>query len=159
MYRSILVPLDGSDYAEQVLAHVERLASADCRITLLTVMHTVDELIGTRQPSSDVDLTEDILASEAYNEERASANLHLKHASDSLALKGRHAQVRLVEGAPTQQILQAAQDEDADLIVMTTYGRSASSTPTKDGVFGGVVDGVLRAARIPVLVIRPVSNS
>ena len=159
MFHSILVPLDGSEFAEQALPYAAGVTPAGARITLVTVIHSVDELIGTRQPRSDVDLTEDILARAAYEEERAEGQRCLKDATAELAGKGLDIHSLLVEGAPRDEILRAAEDARADLIVMTSYGRSAVLTPTKVGVFGGVVDAVLRAAKVPVLVIKPSPGS
>ena len=157
MYRSILLPLDGSDHAAKALPHAAGLARDGGRLTLLRVIHPIEELVGTRQPDllSGVDLSEDVRAQEAFEDERAAAQRYLDETSKSLSREGFEVQVKLVQGPPAEQILQVAQEIDADLVVMTAYGRSAASTPPKTGVFGRVVDAVLKSATVPVLVIKP----
>jgi nucleotide-binding universal stress UspA family protein len=65
--------------------------------------------------------------------------------------------VRLVvtEGNPVDEILRVTNEAAASLIVLTAYGLSASKSPTKTDVFGGVADGILKRARTPVLVVKP----
>jgi nucleotide-binding universal stress UspA family protein len=157
MYTSILVPLDGSEHAAKALPHAAGIAEVGEVVTLLSVIHPINELVGARQPElmSGGEKTEDMLAQEAYDDERSKARRTLSTAKESLKGEPFDVQVRLAEGDPAEQILKAAKDIDADLIVMTAYGVSASSTPAKAGVFGSVVDGVLRGARLPVLIVKP----
>ena len=157
MYNSILVPLDGSEHAAKALPHAVALAKAGGSLTLLRVIHPIDELVGTLQPDllSGAEETDDSLAQKAYDEARSSAQSYLAAVQTSLAGEGLDTDMKLVEGAPVEQILEMAQGAHADLIVMTAYGLSASSTPPKTGVFGKVMDGVLKGARTPVLVIKP----
>jgi nucleotide-binding universal stress UspA family protein len=157
MYTSILVPLDGSEHAAKALPHAASLAEGGQVVTLLSVIHPIDDLVGVKQPDimSGSEQTEDMLAQEAYDEERSKAQRALAAARQSLSGERIDVQTRLAEGDPVERILKAAQDVDADLIVMTAFGLTASSTPPKTGVFGRVVDGVLKGARSPVLVVKP----
>jgi nucleotide-binding universal stress UspA family protein len=157
MYESILVPLDGSPQAERVLPHVTSLLKNVPRVTLLSVIHRVDQLVGTRQPdpAASVEMTEDLLAREAYDDEVLEARRCLDQAK--AALNGVAGQVESViaEGDAAEEIIRVAGEVNADLIVISAFGRSASSTPTKTGVFGRVADSVLKNAKAPVLVIKP----
>jgi nucleotide-binding universal stress UspA family protein len=54
-------------------------------------------------------------------------------------------------GQPAEEIIDYAKDQDADLIVMCTHGRSGLGR----WIFGSVTEKVLRGAKTPVLVIRP----
>ena len=64
--------------------------------------------------------------------------------------KGRASGTTLV-GSPSLAIMEQAASKKADLIVMTTHGRSGLSR-----VFlGSVADRVVRTAKIPVIAIRP----
>jgi nucleotide-binding universal stress UspA family protein len=157
MYTSILVPLDGSEHAAKALPHAAGLAEAGEVLTLLSVIHPINELVGVRQQDlmSGSEETEDMLAQDAYDDERGRAERTLAAAKQSLAGDDFDVQVRLAEGDPVEQILAAAREADAALIVMTAYGLSASSTPPKTGIFGKVVDGVLKGSRSPVLVVKP----
>lgn len=59
-------------------------------------------------------------------------------------------QVRVVEGEAAPTIVQTAQNEDCDLIVMGTHGRSGLSHLA----LGSVAERVVRRARCPVLTVR-----
>ena len=54
-------------------------------------------------------------------------------------------------GTPVESIVEAARFRDADLIVMSSHGRSGVAWL----VMGSVTETVLRATTVPVLVIRP----
>jgi nucleotide-binding universal stress UspA family protein len=153
MYKSILVPLDGSNYASMALRHAADLARDGQNVTLVSVIPPVD-LIEPKF-TEDAEMTQDMLAREAYDDARTQATRFLAAASDSLAKADVHNSVRLLEGSPAEQILEAAREADADLIVITAYGKSASSTPSKTGVFGKVADAILKGAQVPVLVVKP----
>lgn len=56
----------------------------------------------------------------------------------------------LIRGEPAQEILRCAEDENADLIVMTTHGRTGFSRL----LMGSVAEHVVRKARCPVLTFR-----
>jgi len=157
MYKSVLVPLDGSDYAEKALPHAAKLTQEGGRLTLLRVAHGIEELVGARQPdlSRDPAMTEDVLARQQYDEERAAASKYLAAAGRTVAGGPFEHEAVLAEGDPAAQILRVAEETKADLIVLTAFGLSASKSPTKTGVFGRVADAVLKGARAPVLVVKP----
>jgi nucleotide-binding universal stress UspA family protein len=54
-------------------------------------------------------------------------------------------------GRPAQEIVDFAEREDIDLIVMSTHGRSGMSR----WILGSVADKVLRGTHLPVLLVRP----
>jgi nucleotide-binding universal stress UspA family protein len=157
MYGSVLVPLDGSGYAEKALSHATRLTRQGGTLTLLRVAHTIEELVGARQPdlTRGAATTEDVLARQQYDEERAAAAAYLDEAKKLVAGGQFETAVMLAEGDPASQILRVANETGADLIVLTAFGLSASKTPAKTGVFGRVADAVLEGARAPVLVVKP----
>ena len=57
---------------------------------------------------------------------------------------------RVVIGDPAKSIVKLAEDEQADLIVMATHGRSG----IKGLFFGSVAEKVVRSATCPVLTMR-----
>ncbi len=78
-----------------------------------------------------------------------------ENAAQALVLEGRRRGVRVSflvwEGEPGPAILEAADSEDADLIVVGTRGRNR----VERFVLGSVSDHVVRHAHCPVLVVRP----
>jgi nucleotide-binding universal stress UspA family protein len=76
MFKLVVVPLDGSKHAAKALEHADSLVTSSGGLILMRVIHTVDQLIGARQPDplDTMDKSEDMLAREAYDEERSEAN-------------------------------------------------------------------------------------
>lgn len=63
---------------------------------------------------------------------------------------GLHAEVLLERGDAAGRILAVSAERKADLIVMATHGRSG----LKRWVLGSVAERVMRAAEVPVLLVR-----
>jgi nucleotide-binding universal stress UspA family protein len=157
MYDSILIPLDGSLYAESALRHVACHEPDARKMTLVRVINTVEELIGVAQPDplDTMEKTEEMLAKEAHDAQYGEASHYLAQLKGLASYEGLHLQTVVVEGPSAEQLLTVASQVNADLIVITSHGLSASGSPTKTGVFGKVADGILRRAEAPVLVIKP----
>jgi nucleotide-binding universal stress UspA family protein len=62
---------------------------------------------------------------------------------------------RVVVGIPYRKIVEVAEEEKADLIVMTTHGRTGLSHL----VMGSVAEKIVRTAPCPVLTIRPTATT
>lgn len=136
MYARILVPVDlsGSEKAQKILAKAEALLSPGGEIMILNV---VEDLPGYLAIDMPVDLIENAI----------------KDARDKLAaLSERAAGIGKVEirtGSPAREILAAAADLEADLIII------ASHTPDLTNYFiGATADRVVRHAKCSVLVDR-----
>jgi nucleotide-binding universal stress UspA family protein len=59
-------------------------------------------------------------------------------------------QIHLREGKPHEEILKAAEELDADMIIMGSHGR----TGLERSILGSVTGKVIRMADIPVLLIK-----
>src|ERR1700693_968829 len=75
---------------------------------------------------------------------------HLTEVVKNYAWNGIHPDMVVQEGIPTDAILNFAQANDVNLIVMGTHGRRGVDRIT----MGSVTERVLRKARCPVLVVR-----
>ncbi len=148
MYRHILVPLDGSHLAEQILTHVQHIASpGDARITLLRAvppLHTVAVEFGGGYSGSTA-LTDDI----ALNEQ--AARDYLNGIVTVLRAEGFNISAEISRLPAAEAILDYAHHHHVDLIAIATHGRSGVSR----WVFGSVTQKVIQAAPVPVLVARP----
>jgi nucleotide-binding universal stress UspA family protein len=129
----ILVPLDGSDLAEAVLPVAERLArDHEAEVVLLEVLAGQ----GTREAEHEA-------------ERRAGGYLERTAA----ALRGRglpRVHPRVWYGDADQAIVNATAREQADLVAMSTHGRSGLDRLR----FGSVAESVVRRAPVPVLLVR-----
>lgn len=130
MYRQILVPLDGSPFAEQVLTHLPSILAPGGRVTLLRVLPPGDE--------------------EARGGGRQGALNDLERASKTLDRFGIRSQSRVTVGGVADEIHRVREMLHAELIAMTTHGRSG----VERWVIGSVADRVLRGARVPVFLTR-----
>jgi nucleotide-binding universal stress UspA family protein len=137
-FRRIVVPLDGSDRALQVVPVVERVIRArPAQVTLLRV----EPLVLTEVPSPAV---------EGMVWDPGPLEASLAAPRERLAAAGATVDVQAVYGVVAAEILLAARG--ADLLAMTTHGR----TGLPRWWFGSVAEQVLRHAPCPVLVVRTV---
>jgi nucleotide-binding universal stress UspA family protein len=143
MYKTILVPLDGSERAEKILPHVEELARRfEAKVVLLQVIEPVPALI------SPYDI---ILDTEPDSERwRQEAGVYLALKREGLLGHGIDTAVRVEVGAVVRAIIQVAEEENADLIAMASHGRTAMVQV----FYGSVASGVLNQAERPLLLIR-----
>ncbi len=130
-----LVPLDGSPLAETPLFSIApRLAGPVLRtITLLRVVDPRDGPQGR-------------MAAETYLDDvRQRLNEHLAGRECTVSRLVR------VDAHPASTILHIAQDEECDLVLMSTHGEAGVGRLA----FGGVTDRVLRDGQTPLLLVHP----
>jgi nucleotide-binding universal stress UspA family protein len=150
MYQKILVPLDGSDLAECVLPHVEAIA-AGCKVSQVVLVRVVDpiRLPGSVPARGDFGFTEkDRRQLEKHRKEAAEA--YLKKIVDSLDVKGSNPSHAALEGKVAESLVDYAKNNNVDLIVIASHGRSGVSR----WVLGSVADRMVRSSCVPVLMIR-----
>lgn len=146
LFRSALVPLDGSAMAEEVLDHVMRLGTPDATAyTLLTVV--VPPLAPTSESTPDLSNVE---------RQHNAALAYLSTVAEKRRQKGALMEVRVVvHPRAAEGILEEAEAQQADLIALSTRGRGAASRL----LLGSVADKVIRGATVPVLVYHPAGGN
>jgi nucleotide-binding universal stress UspA family protein len=142
MYKRVVVPLDGSAVAEGALPLILEVASAlDLEVILLRVVQwRPPEAIESGRYGIIDDLPTQIVKANAY----------LDSIVADLLERGARARSVVREGDPVREILAGAAEAGADLIAMTTHGRSGLGRL----LFGSVAEAVLRRAEIPVFLLR-----
>jgi nucleotide-binding universal stress UspA family protein len=136
VFKKIIVPLDGSETAEAILPFVEEIAAhTGAEIVLVTAVQQVGVW--------DAALTLQVL-----DREDKSAVEYLTEQAKKVAGKQR---CRVLRGDPAEAILRAAGEESADLIAISTHGRSGLAR----WLFGSTATKLLEAATVPVLFLRP----
>lgn len=137
MFETIVVPLDGSKVAEAVFTQVRKiLFRKDAELVLVRV---IELPVGTEPTTPE--LTESL---------QMQGTWYLEELARKLQNEGARVQTVLRVGDPAKVILDVATREKADLIAMTTHGRTGLSR----WAFGSVAEKVIRAGRVPVLAIR-----
>jgi nucleotide-binding universal stress UspA family protein len=145
MFRNILVPLDGSRFAEAALPLATSFAaSARGRLQLLLAHQPVAAMVG---------MGEVVMASAGLDEELREKELtYLSDVASGLGpVGGAAVGFSIVEGEAGPRVLEEAERQGADLIVMATHGRGAMGRLW----LGSVADYVVRHGAIPVLLVRP----
>ena len=139
MLKTILVPLDGSELAEQVLPYASEIARrATAEILLLTSI----------QPVGIWDATATAINWE--REERV-AQEYLDAQKERLQAAGVKVRVKREHGEAAAGILETAEAEDVSLIAISTHGRSGLTR----WLFGSVADRIVQHSHVPLLMIRP----
>ena len=137
MFEKILVPLDGSQMAEETLCQVEELARVhQGELILLRVafVHTF--------PGADVKDLEEKAIERAQN--------YLDQVAEGLIQKGVKCSTHVRYGDASEEILDHA-ERYASAVVMTTHGRGGMLR----WAMGSTSDRVIRRCKKPLLLIRP----
>ena len=144
MYRTVLVPLDGSPLAECALPYAARLARAGgSRLVLLRVIPEPDHNAHTEA------LHEHVRA-------RTEAERYLDQVMTRMAADpGTPAPETYVdEGEAAGRIIAQARQQRAAIIVMGTHGRSGLGR----WLYGSVAERVLRDSGLPIFMVPAISS-
>ena len=142
MYKRALIPLDGSPVAETILPFILEIAGPlDIEVVLLRVLQPVPPMVveGSRH-----------IVVEDEETRRVDALEYLAALAIDLRNKAVRVETRVRHGMPPAEIVNAAREVQADLIAMTTHGRSG----LRRLMFGSVAEAVLRHSDIPVFLLR-----
>jgi nucleotide-binding universal stress UspA family protein len=142
MYRRILVPLDGSQVAEQVLPYARYLAGKlKIPVDLLGVVDAVGmsgSMEALKAQNLDAFVAENVHRSEAYLEKIGKTFTGV--ASSHMVMKGK----------PEEVVIEKAASNGDTLIAMATHGRSGIDR----WLLGSVAEKVLRGMTNPLLLVR-----
>jgi nucleotide-binding universal stress UspA family protein len=153
MYEHLLVALDGSPAAEQVLEHAEALAVAfHSTITLLHATVSAETVLAQTASGGTTlgDVASYVDPTPIVEAERDSAVDYLNGVAARLRQHKLTINTEHPEGPPAEEIVERARALGVSLILMTTHGRGGLGRV----VFGSVADSVLRHAPCPVLLVR-----
>ena len=150
-YASILVALDGSGFAEQVLSHVVPIAARfDSRLILLQVIASPTEVVAMATDPAEA-ASGGVAAREILEAEQQRTAEYLNAVANRLRAQGMQAvDFEYLQGTPAETIARRGRELGVSLIAMTTHGRGGLGRL----VFGSVADAVLRDAPCPVLLVR-----
>ena len=141
MYKRILVPTDGSEFAKKAEKHALFLARAS-GAEIFAVSVTENNFVNGLPLDDEVYQLNQIL------KERSEENLkEFDELNDNNDLKITHV---IREGSPAKVILEVAKEEDIDLIVMGSSGKSGFDR----FIMGSVADKVVNSAKCAVLVVH-----
>jgi len=142
MYKTIMVPLDGSSFAEEALPLAHLLGK-----TLGAELHLVHVIQAS--PDFAFKTPEEDLAWRSFAREKATAYLDA-HAKAATAA-GAPAVSAVLEGHVAEALMSYAAEPRIDLTVLTTHGRGGVSR----WWIGSVTDDLLRSGETDLLLVRP----
>jgi nucleotide-binding universal stress UspA family protein len=150
--KTILVPLDGSALAEQVLPSVQMLAPIlGARAHLLRVVSEAERYsLLIYDEGGERFATQRERQLHSWEMLRQQAESYLAPLAQRLRGAGIETSFEVHPGAPAEIIVQAAEREQADLIAMASHGYSG----IKRWALGSVTDKVVHATDVPVFVVR-----
>jgi nucleotide-binding universal stress UspA family protein len=153
-FKRILIPLDGTPLAEEILPAATALGRLfEAEYTLLRVIQplfpTEPFPLGTAGGMAALARAEADEAAKIHEQITAEAKTYLEEVAARLRQEGLQVKTQVaMEGQPARAILSAP---EVDLIAMVTHGRHGLSRFFR----GSVADKVLRGATVPMLVQRP----
>lgn len=157
MYKKIIAPVDGSQLSECSLEHIVQLATGKERpeVVLFYVMETIPHPHGPQFGESEIKKSKPDTADDVYRYERekteSEAKKYLSQLVERLKKDGIPASFEVSRGDPAEEILKYARILKAEMVVMSTHGRSGVTR----WAFGSVADRVIRNSTIPVLIAVP----
>ncbi len=141
MYDRMIVPLDGSELAEQVLPYVRVVSEGlKCPITLVRVFDVPAMIEGV--PGATID--------RVANELRADADHYLERVKGTLVDVGTDVLVVGKQGDAASVIIEEAEKESSTIVMISSHGRSGITR----WAMGSVAEKVLQATNNPLLIIR-----
>jgi nucleotide-binding universal stress UspA family protein len=148
MFQSLLVPLDGSSFSERTLRLAQNLAEphgAALHLAHVHVSHPPDALLSNTQFHF-----EGLDMAEYEARDRAKERAYLLDVQARVG-DGIPVDAMLLEGPVAREIATYATRVGADLVLITTHGRSGA----KRVWLGSVADALLHCTHVPLLVLHP----
>jgi nucleotide-binding universal stress UspA family protein len=150
MFEKLLVCLDGSKLAEQILPYaVEQAKRFNSSMVLLQAYMVPSTELAAATPGDPV-VTPQLLQQEDQRLKNEAA-VYLEEVAEPLREEGLDVACVVLNGVAGDVIVSYAQNEPVDLIALATHGHSGLGRI----VFGSVADHVLRESGLPILVIKP----
>ena len=154
MSERILIPLDGSELGEVALRYIEGLVSrvSPGEKVEVILFHVITALRHDVAISGGGAGTITIPYNESEIEQMKNKAVdYLTRAGEYMKSQGVIVNCKVVTGnTPAEEIIKAEEEVNADLVAMSTHGRAGVSR----WAFGSVTDRVLRAGKVPVLMVR-----
>jgi len=147
MYRKILAPLDGSEFAECSLEHVKAIATG-CQVPEVILLRVTEPI-----HSSDLAAYAEagIDTAVLMKDVKDAAEQYMSKITAEVKKGGLNVTSAVASGWAADEILSFANKNGVDLIIMSTHGRSGISR----WFLGSVADKVVRHSTVPVLTVAP----
>jgi nucleotide-binding universal stress UspA family protein len=141
MFKKILFPTDFSDVSKKAVKYIKQLKGAGAQEVI--ILHVIDEkelLVLSRVAGQYLQITAQVEKEVA--EEMAAIEAEM-------TAEGFRVKLKVKTGRPFTEIMAAAAEEKASLIIIGSHGKSN----IEEMLMGSVSENVIRHARVPLLII------
>lgn len=141
--KKILCAVDFSDMSKKIAEYAATLASSlGAEVVVLYVAPSLSQYVGFHVPPASIET----FVGEIVSGAEKTMEVFLQENFEGLKAKG-----IVKTGYAAEEILDLAEEEKVDLIVMGTHGRKGIDRI----LFGSVAEKVVKGAKMPVLTVRP----
>lgn len=148
MPSSVLVPVDGSNFAEHALPYALGIARRTGAALHLALVHVPAERLSPSYPLADAMETRD---AELVEHDVA----YMEGLKERLGPSGLELRPALLRGRVGTALAEYVADEGIDLVVMTTHGRGG----LQRAWLGSTADSLIRNCMTPILLVRPADDT
>ena len=146
MYNKIMVALDGSTLAECVLPHVKAFIEK-YHVENIVFVRVVEPTLLFH--SGEYPISPEVLR-ESESAGKSAAKNYLDQIVNRFNQEGTKLQSEVISGRVAESLVDFAEKNDFDLILIATHGRSG----VRRWVRGSIADKVLHSSTVPVLIVR-----
>src|SRR5580765_2097048 len=144
--RTILLPTDFSGCANYAVAYAAAIArAAKAKVICIYVLEPVVPAVGY------TGLADSMPIADISEQLEDSAERQLPKLAECEECAGLNVEEVIVHGDAAAEIVRVAAEQDVDLIVISSHGRTGLGRI----IFGSTAEAVVRHARCPVLVVKP----
>lgn len=152
MFKRILVCLDGSNVAEEIIPYVtDEALSHHSKVVLLRVVSLPEITVPITIPGEAGVPMSTQGALRRTRTEEGQAEDYLEQIAEPMRKKGLDVESVVLPGISGETITGYAEDNGFDLIAIATHGHGG----VRRFVLGSTADFVLHHSSVPVLVVRP----
>lgn len=145
-FKTILCAVDFSEQSPRVAGYAKTLAACTgAKLLCVYVAPSLSQYVGFHVPPSSI---------ESFVGEIVAGADSTMAAFMEANFAGLNASGKVLVGYPAEEILNLAEEESADLIIMGTHGREGIDRI----LFGSVAEKIVKSSKCPVLTVRPLET-
>jgi nucleotide-binding universal stress UspA family protein len=151
MFEKVLVCLDGSALAEEILPYIAEESRSFKKVILLKVLNGPDIELPLGVPGETLGPVQTTAGLEHFKKEMEDSPVYLEQKAQPLREKGLKVECVILEGNPTAAIIDYAHDNKVGIIAIATHGYSGLRHIT----MGSTAEYILKHSGLPLLLITP----
>jgi nucleotide-binding universal stress UspA family protein len=151
MFEKVLVCLDGSALAEEILPYIEKEGRSFGKIILLKVIGAPGVTLPIGVPGEALSPVQTNAMMKRVQEEMEKTPAYLEAKAKPLRDKGLDVECVVLEGTPSQAIIDYAHDNEVGLIAIATHGH----TGLRQIALGSTAEYLLKHSGLPILMVTP----